>query len=167
MSNIPPPIIDCAKVLLYAVNDDAVEYTDNLELHVGGEAGFKRIGELPYLAISETYNEPQTYLLMFCNEEWDVQGVIRYTTIDEAKIKAERGYRGIAEKWCKSPYDEENINDFLRDEYEVDPKSEWWKFYCSFCGKEDSKCGSVVRGKYASICKSCVLSFYEAFTENS
>jgi hypothetical protein len=69
MSEIPPPIIDCTKVVLFAKNDDVVEYTDRIDLHVGGENGFERIGELPNLVISEPYREPNTYLLMFCDED--------------------------------------------------------------------------------------------------
>ena len=167
MMEIPPPIIDCSKVILFAKNDDDVEYTDRIDLHVGGKSGFERIGELPHLVISEPYNWPDTYLLMFCDEDWVVKGVLNYTTIDEAKIKAERGYKGISEKWQECPYDEESRNDFLRDEYEVDPKSEWWTSICSFCGRKDSEFKSILVGKYASICKECVASFYKAFNEDS
>ena len=60
---------------------------------------------------------------MFCDDDWNTKGVIAYTTVEEAKIKAERGYKNISEKWQESPYNDDDINDYLRDEYNVDPKS--------------------------------------------
>lgn len=157
----PPPIIDSAKLVIFASNDENVEYTDRIDLHVGtSENGFVRIGEMPNLAITRTYYD-NSYLLMLCDEEWNAKGVIQFTTIEEAKIKAERGYKGIAKKWQDSPYGQEEIDDFLRDEYEVDPKSEWWTMTCSFCGKRDSGLEILFQGKYATICKYCVKSFYE------
>lgn len=140
MNTLPPPIIDSAKVIVFALNDSDVVYTDKIELHIGTEEGeFQRLGEVQQLAISIPYNTPDKVLLMFCDASWQVLGVIAYTTIEEAKIKAERGYKGISDKWVASPYSEDQIEDFLRDEYEVDPKSEWWITICSFCGKRDSE----------------------------
>jgi len=96
---------------------------------------------------------------MFCNEEWEVVGVIDFTTIDEAKIKAERGYSGISKKWMESPYDDETINDFIRNEYEVDPGAKWWSTICSFCGQQDLEVEQILVGKYACICQNCVIEF--------
>ncbi|MEW5757530.1 MAG: ClpX C4-type zinc finger protein [Pseudomonadota bacterium] len=168
MDSNPPPIIDSARVIVFAFNDTEVKYTDKIELHIGDEdGGFQRLGEVPQLAIARPYNNPGEVLLMFCNASWQAKGVIAFTNIEEAKIKAERGYQGITDKWKYSPYSEEEINNFLRDEYEVDPRSEWWTTICSFCGKKGSELESVLVGKYASICKNCVLSFYKVFNENA
>lgn len=104
---------------------------------------------------------------MFCDSAWQVLGVIAFTTIEEAKIKAEKAYKGISGKWEASPYSEEQSDHFLRDEYEVDPKSEWWTTICSCCGRKDSELEAVLVGKYANICKSCALSFAEAFSEDA
>ncbi len=168
MSVIPPPIIDSARVIYFAENDSDIEYTDRIELHVGSaENEFERIGELPNLAISKTYNELNEILLMFCDEDWGTKGVIAFTTVEEAKIKAERGYKGITEKWQESTCTENEIDDFLRDEYDVDPKSEWWTSICYFCGKNDYELESVLKGKYASICKNCVINFHQLFNEHA
>ncbi len=138
MNSNPPPIIDSAKVIVFARNDADVEYTDKINLHVGTEENdFKRIGELPNLAISAPYSTSGEYLLMLCNENWQAQGVICFSTIEEAKIKAEKGYKGILSKWQESSYNKDEVSEFLRNEYEVDPKFEWWTSICSFCGKKD------------------------------
>lgn len=160
----PPPIIDSAKLLQFAANDDEVEYTGQINLHVGTvDNGLEKISEMPYLAITQTYGE-NDYLLMLCDSDWNAKGVIVYTTIEEAKIRAERAYKGISQKWQTSSYTQNEIDDFLRDEYEVDPKSEWWAMICSFCGKKDAELDQLLQGRHASICKSCVLEFYKEFT---
>ena len=167
MNRKPPPIIDSAKLIIFASNDEDVEYTDRIDLHVGtSDNEFEKIGEMPNLAISKTYYDG-SYLLMLCDKEWNAKGVIQFSSIEEAKIKAERGYRGINEKWQDSPYVQQEIDDFLRDEYEVDPKSEWWTMICSFCGKKGSELEQILQGKSASICRNCVKQFYEEFIKNT
>ncbi|MCU7930715.1 MAG: ClpX C4-type zinc finger protein [Candidatus Thiodiazotropha sp. (ex Codakia rugifera)] len=164
----PPPIIDSCKLLFYASNEDDVTFTDRISLFVGGSGDeLKPIGEVQNLAISRTYYEPHEFLLMFCKEDWAVKGVIPFTTIEEAKTKAEKGYNGISSKWKMSPYNEEDIDDFLRDEYEVDPKSEWWTTICSFCGRKDTEFSRLLEGKHAVICEGCVNKFYKVFNENA
>lgn len=167
MDRIPPPIVNTAKVIVYAVNDSDVEYTNKIDLHVGTiDEGLQRVGEVPNLVISSPYNQPEDFLLMFCDSSWEPLGVISFTTIEEAKIKAESGYTGISDKWISNPYSADQIDAFLRSEYQVDPKSEWWTTICSFCGRNDSEFESVLVGKYASICKECVLSYAEIFNED-
>jgi hypothetical protein len=167
MNSKPPPIIDSAKLIIFAVNDEDVEYTDRIDLHIGtSENGFVRIGEMPNLAITRTYYD-NSFLLMLCDEEWDTKGLIQFTTIEEAQLKAERGYKGINEKWQESPYSQDEIDEYLRDVYEVDPKSEWWTMFCSFCGKKDSELEMLLQGKHATICKHCVKNFYEEIIKNT
>ena len=102
MKQIPPPIIDSAKLLSFAYNDDDVEFTDRIDIFVGEEEELQRLGEMPCLAICANYAAPNEILLLFCNAGWESQGVITFTSIKKAKLKAERGYRGISEKWKES-----------------------------------------------------------------
>ena len=167
MNPKPPPIIDSARLIVFAWNDEDVDYTDRIDLHVGtSENDLVRIGEMPNLAITRTYYD-DSYLLMLCDEGWNAKGVIQFATMEEAKIKAERGYKGITPKWHNSPYGQQEIDDFLRDEYEVDPRSEWWTMICSFCGKKGSELEQVLQGKYASICRNCVKNFYDEFVKST
>lgn len=123
---IPPPVIDSTRLLAFAYNDDDVEYTDRIDLHVGVEGKMERMGEMPCLAICSNYAVPHDILLLFCNSDWESQGVIACTSVDEARLRFERGYRGISQKWQQSPYSDEEVDDYLRDVYEVDPNAEWW-----------------------------------------
>jgi len=91
-SNLPPPIIDSARVLEYAQVGQDIQYTGRIHLIVDGE----RLGAVPNLAICSNYHIPGDILLLFCDEEWISKGCIAFSTIEEARIKAERGYPGIS-----------------------------------------------------------------------
>ena len=159
VSVLPPPVIDSARLVAYAHTDAGVEFTDQINLIVGDE----RLGRVPGLAICLNYYVPGDVLLLFCDAEWNSKGVIAFTTVDEAKLKAERGYRGITDKWIPSPYSEAEVAAFLRDVYEVDPQAEWWRMMCSFCGNEAQ--GQCVKAARATICAACISKF-NALLEN-
>ncbi len=125
----------------------------------------ERLGEVPFLAICSNYAVPNDILLLFCNAEWESRGVIGFKSVEEAKITAERGYHGISQKWQESPYSNEDVENFLRDIYEVDPDAEWWKMTCSFCGKDDSEVGHMLAAERATICKDCAMEFYKYFRD--
>ncbi len=161
-----PPVIDSCKVLFYADTTSDVEFTDRINLHVGSLDGeFNRVREQPYLIIAQPYSNENEYLLMFCSSSWETVGVINFASLNEAKLKAEKGYKGISEKWRSSPFSEKEILNYLRDEYEVDPGSEWWKDECSFCEKS-SELEMLIKGARASICKGCIDSFASEINES-
>ena len=152
----PPPIIDSAKLLAYAFVDSDVEFTGRICLFVGEE----RLGQVPRLAITLNYVVPGDILLEFCDDEWRSKGVTAHKTIEDAKAQAERGYRGVAAKWLSSPYSEEQVAEFIRDSYGLDPNTEWWKTICSFCGKDTDEL-RVVASQHAVICENCVAEFHK------
>jgi ClpX C4-type zinc finger len=157
----PPPIIDSARTLCYAVNDDDVLFTNRIHLIVGSE----RLGEVPHLAICQNYGSPGDILLLFCDASWESKGVIAFDSIEAAKAKAESGYQGISGKWVDVETSKEEIDRFLRDEYQVDPETEWWKVCCSFRGKEDTETTGMLASNKANICYECVKDFYTYVTE--
>ncbi len=122
----PPPVIDCARLLLYAVNDSDVSYTGRLSLHVGIPPDMKQVGELPGIVILRPYNEPEDFLIGFCDDAWAVQGIVATNSLEQAKQKAASYYAGIESKWLESPYSEGEIREYLVREYDVDPDTEWW-----------------------------------------
>jgi hypothetical protein len=120
------------------------------------------LGRVPNLAICRNYYEPSDILLLFGNEEWSSPslGCIPFTSIDEAKLKAERGYPGISGCWKKVTYDDAAVAEFLRSEYDVDPNAEWWCFRCSFCQSEiEQESQAIVKG-WATICSKCIKEFH-------
>lgn len=167
MQKLPPPVIDSSRLLAFAFNDEEVEFTDRISLFVGEAEALERLGEMPCLAICSSYPAPEDILLFFCDAQWEVRGTIPFRSVEEAKLKAERGYKGISAKWQKSPYTEEETNEYLRDEYEVDPATKWWEMICSFCGKDFFAEGQGLAGPKAAICRECVENFYAHFQDEN
>ena len=163
MAQNPPPVIDSAKLLAYASNDDEVEFTDRTNIFVGGEDGLERLTEMANLAICSNYADPSEFFLFYCTPEWETKGVAALSSVEEAKLKAEIGYRGISKKWDASPYSEKEVYDYLRLEYEVDPNSKWWMMICSFCGKLDDEVEEMLKTEKATICRECIERFYKHF----
>jgi hypothetical protein len=161
MMQFPPPVLDSSRLLAFAINDSEVEFTDRINLFVGSP--LERLGEMQGLAICVNYANPDEIFLFFCNSQWEPSGVIALGSVEEAKIKAERGYKGITEKWQESPYTEAETNEYLRNEYQVDPGTKWWETACSFCGKNFFEEGQGISGEKASICRECVEQFYVHF----
>jgi NADH pyrophosphatase NudC (nudix superfamily) len=146
--NRPPPALDCAHVIEYAVTDEAVTFEQRHTLNVGGEW----LGEVSNLAICQNFDETE-FIVFHCNSEWEVLGVAAgYGSIQEAKERTERSYRGITSKWMASGYSREeaikHVETQLKDQS------------CSFCGRTalqfEAVAGDVVR-----ICNHCVDDFYE------
>lgn len=161
MAVIPPPILNSARLLSFASTvSETVEFTDRIELHVGCDGEFTRLGQVPFLAIAETFPPPGRILLMFCNECWETLGLSAFTSMEDAKLQAERGYRGISARWVNSPYTTDDEDRYLRNELNLDPRSEWWKTVCSFCGN-DASSGGFVEGPRAVICECCVRTFHK------
>jgi len=160
-SKTPPPIIDSARVIEYAHIGQDIPYTGGIHLIVDGE----RLGAVPNLAICRNYCIPDDILLLFCDGEWSSKGCIAFSKVEEAKIKAERGYPGISSLWSETPHDDNAVADFLRDVYDVDPSSEWWRYRCSFCQKDVE--GQGISKGWATICRSCVEAFHKAFHANA
>ncbi|RNC66338.1 MAG: hypothetical protein ED859_16465 [Desulfuromonadales bacterium] len=154
----PPPILESARTLWYAVKDEEVIFTDRINLYVGEE----KLCEVPCLAICENYCEPNDILLLFCDAEWNSKGAIGCKSVEEAKAKAEKGYKGISSKWVHAEASKEELDNYLREVYEVDPNSEWWTIRCSFCGQEDVV---MVASEHAQICHECIKQFHQVITE--
>ena len=165
---LPPPVINSCKLLCFAENDNDVIFTDKLSIYVSGESGeLVRLAEMPHLAICQPYNETNQIFLLFCDEYWEPKGMAPYSSVEEAKIHAERGYTGLNSKWVNSAYSLVEVEEYLRSEYEVDPTSHWWELVCSFCNKTDIEDLVIFQSPRASICIECVTRFYSSAKEQN
>ncbi len=138
--DMPPPILDGAKVLAYATVDQSVVRVRENLLYVDG----KPLGPVPNLAICN-YPIESEHLLFFCTEAWEVLGCGGYASLEETKDRAEREYRGIESRWQNYVHEDEAAVDRLC----LDPS-------CSFCGKSFRQLERMVEGKNAFICDECV-----------
>jgi hypothetical protein len=153
----PPPIIDSMRTLWFAAVDDEVIFTDCIYLLVDGE----KLGRVEALAICRNYAVPGDYVLCFCDSQWRCRGVIAFDSVEAAKARAESGYTGISGKWQADTSSEADAARFLRDEYRVDPDTEWWKTECSFCGRDLGEVEGALANESARICYACIREFYE------
>ena len=95
----PPYVLDSARVHFYAILDDSVTYTGRITTYVGG----RLLGPVPRLAICENLAEDNDFLILYCNDAWEVLGAGGSETLDGALFSAERAYRGLKEKWQSLP----------------------------------------------------------------
>jgi hypothetical protein len=146
-TNSPAPVLDCARVLAYAVVDPSVRYIERKTLFVDGQL----LGQVPRLAICQNIDE--TELMVFhCDDNWNVLGVAAgiYTMAD-AKAKVERSYQGIASKWIDTNVSVAEAEAYLREQFGNDG--------CSFCGRMFYQVTQFFSGANGRICDDCVRKF--------
>lgn len=150
MANIgPPPVLDCARVIAYAIVDASVVYSERGCFFVGG----KLLGPVTRLAICQNLLYETEIFILHCDNEWHSFGAQgRYATVDEAKEAIEKSYHGLKDKWVDTFVTEEEARDFLDKEF-ADEK-------CSFCGRWPIRVEQMI-GDEVRICNHCVDRFYE------
>ncbi|MDH5641903.1 MAG: hypothetical protein OEY28_11470 [Nitrospira sp.] len=151
--NRPPPALDCAHVIEYAVNDEEVTFEQRYTLNVGGEW----LSEVSNLAICQNFGETE-FMVFYCNSEWETFGVAAgYGTVQEAKERIERSYHGITSKWVASGYSRDEAVKYV--ERQLKDQS------CSFCGRTPLQFQAVAGG-VVRICNICVDSFYQTMHDS-
>jgi len=103
----PPPVIDGASVLEYAILDESVTFTGALHLYAGKE----RVGAVPRLAICHD-SRTNELVLFHCDPEWNVIAAQAWngpaaepvTSMDDVKQRAEKYYTGLSAKWVTYPW---------------------------------------------------------------
>ena len=152
MSQAPPPVLDRARVIAYALVDESVQWTGCQTLFVGG----KELGPVPRLALCQNVSGVLKYILIFhCNEQWEVLGCGGGDTIDAAKASAERAYRGITAKWIETRVTEEEARAWIKENCP--------DISCSFCGRELGDFDQLMENKTGTvrICNLCIEENYK------
>lgn len=150
-SNTPPPILDGARLLVYAVIDDSVIYNSRSTLYVDG----KLLGAVPRLAIGQPSDTEQV-LLFFCDEKWNSLGMVECTSLADAQKRAESEYHGISKNWVDA-----NASDEEAARYE---EEQYLEKHCSFCGKSPDEAQQMITASVACICDDCIREFYQNLT---
>lgn len=136
----PPPVLDGARVLSYAIVDNSVTYTSHSTLYVDG----KLLGIVPRLAICQNLHN-EDILLFFCDEQWEVLGVTNHPSIRNAQERAESEYRGVSAKWVNVNVSKEEAAQYMTQDQ-----------LCSFCGKQPNQIEQMFQSPTACICNECV-----------
>jgi ClpX C4-type zinc finger len=150
-SDAPPPVLDRARVIAYAVLDHSVQWTGRQRLIVGG----KELGPVPRLALCQNVEGDLKDILVFhCNAEWDVLGVSGGKTLEAAKASVEQTYRGVGAKWILTNVTEDEAKAWI-DEHCAD-------ISCSFCDRAAGDYQQLVGNKFGSvrICNHCIDEYY-------
>ncbi len=145
----PPPVLDYARVLAYAVVDESVIYSERGCLFVDG----KLPGPVPRLAICQKLGESEI-MVFHCDNEWNVLGAAgRHSSLQDAKTAVERTYQGLSNKWVDTSVTEEEAREFLELEFSGEK--------CSFCGRWPSHVEQMISKGNLRICNKCVGEFYK------
>ena len=148
----PPPALDCAHAIEFAIVDDTVSFEQRQTLNVGGEW----LGAVPRLAICQNFDETQV-MVFHCDRDWVVLGVAAgYDSVAEAKAKVERSYHGISAKWRTSGHTLEEARKHVAERFRGQE--------CSFCGRSLMHFQSCV-GDDVRICNHCIDEFHSAIHE--
>ena len=147
--NPPPPVLDFARLIAWAVVDGSVRWTGKQKLFVGD----KLLGAVPRLAICQNVSGPLTDVLLFhCNDDWEVLGVSGAKSQDEVRQIAERAYEGISTKWQEVNVSASEAESWIRENQPI--------FVCAFCGKLPTEMTSFFHSEKAAICADCVQDMY-------
>jgi hypothetical protein len=156
MHDVPPPALDYARVVAYAVVDDSVEWTGRQRLFVNEVL----LGPVSRLAIAQNlFGDRQDLLLFHCNDEWTVLGVVVRASIQEIKDAAEGWYSGIGARWIDVANTPESAESWIRAQETT--------VSCSFCDKFPPQVESMAFGKNACICNECTKRLYEELSSGS
>jgi hypothetical protein len=146
--SLPPPVLNCARVVEYAVLNESVGYSGRTSLFVDG----KELGQVPCLAICAGKN-PLRVLLFHCNSKWKVLGCSGYDSIAKAKTRAEGIYPGLSACWVDAHISEEQAERYLDDQFRGKR--------CSFCGKRPDQFDQLIQKNKARICDRCINEFHD------
>lgn len=121
----PPPAIDSARVLWYAIKSEEVVYKSRSTLYVGG----RLLGEVPCLAVCDNRKICGDFLLLLCNTDWEALGAAGADSVEEAKEWAEREYIGISKQWIKVKYSKREADKYLATVQREN--EEYWAGICT------------------------------------
>ena len=144
----PPPVLCGARVLAYALADDTVTYVERNLNFVGG----RLLGRVPRLVICQDLGDSEI-MIIHCDDTWDLRGIFGgFNSVEEAKCRTERSYRGLLEKWVDTSVTEDEARAYLKRVYEGEE--------CSFCGRLPIDTEQIL-GDSVRICDKCIDEFYE------
>jgi hypothetical protein len=144
---VPPPVLDYARVLAYAMVPPDALYVERRTLYRGSEL----IGRVPCLAICQNFGEDEV-LMFHCDSDWKVLGVVGAArSVDEAKATIQMSYPNLAGKWLDLNVSEAQARAYLRTTFPDDE--------CSFCERQLHEVKQLFVGENGRICDLCVREY--------
>jgi hypothetical protein len=149
----PPFVIDVNRVLYYSLIGPTISYSGHGLILIGG----RDIGPMPRLIISESLRKKE-FLVLHCDKNWNaIAHDGGYSSLKDAKRRAERMYPGVTKTWKKWSVTKHKA---LAIERKM-----WSGEVCSFCNRIPIEFDQWIHGKKAVICNICVDKAYWDFME--
>ena len=145
--NTPPPAIDCASVIEFAVVDETVQFQQRGCLFVDGQM----VGQVPKIAICQNIGG-STFMIFHCGPNWEAIGVQGdYPNLPDAKSRIEESYLGLHSKWIASSFSREESVEYVKKIFKGEE--------CSFCGRIPPEVERMVGKNEVRICNHCIEKF--------
>jgi hypothetical protein len=138
----PPPVLDCARLIEFAILDTGVEFAGHSLLFVDG----KELGAVPRLAVCEDV-KTSDILLFHCAADWKVLGCSAHPSIADAESRAEHIYQGVCSRWTTANVSRDAAIAYLDEQF--------GHAKCCICGKRPYEVDSMLQRGAASICSRC------------
>lgn len=151
LTSVPPPVLDGARVLKYAVLDGSVKFSGRTLLFVDG----KELGPAPCLAICENLDD-RDILLFHCQRDWEVLGAAGYASVGEAEKRAETTYPGVSRHWIDPHFTDEQVSNYLLELAAGER--------CTFCGRGAGE-ATLLEKNSKWICDGCTEEFHGMLQE--
>jgi hypothetical protein len=148
----PPPALDCARVLAFAILNDSIKHAGRTSLYVGG----KELGPVPRLAICDA-SPCSGVLLLHCDADWNVLGIVGCESITDARENAEKTYPGVSACWVDAQVTLDEAEKYLDEIFAGE--------CCSFCGRRPDQLDKMISKHSARICNHCIEDFYRQLHE--
>ncbi len=140
-ASAPPPVLDGARVLSYAIVDSSVTYTGKISLIVRGRV----LPPAKCLAIVQQMGDDNV-LYFHCTSDWYELGAGFCASVEDAKAYLNRGYQGLDKKWVDVNVSEAAAREYIERVQHT---------ACSFCGVVPGDDGYLEVGPTAAICDKC------------
>ena len=151
----PPPAIDFARVIEYALVEEPIRWTGRQRLYVGDVL----LGPVPRLVLVQNMDGPLVDVLLFhCDEDWQVLGVNGAATLADAKALAEAAYAGVTKHWMPA-----NVTAAAAERY---MRTTFPRAFCSFRDRSAGEAGRFVESQTATICADCIERLHAAMHES-
>ena len=151
----PPPVLNGFRVLEWANLKAPVKFSGHTHLYVDRV----ELGAVQRLALAKSF-EGRDFALLHCTRGWNVFGIqAGFSSVAEAKRRAERTYVGVTRAW-------NSVKTSAR-EARAYQKRLWLGQECSFCGRVPPQVQNMMAARQARICNLCVAAAYEVMGEAS
>ncbi|WP_061541192.1 ClpX C4-type zinc finger protein [Collimonas fungivorans] len=119
----------------------------------------KLLGPVPRLAICRNlFGELQDFLIMHCDNRWNVLGVGGAATLRESMQRSEHWYEGISQRWVRTHTTKRIAERWLRTQCAGEA--------CSMCRKIPAEVDGMFSKGIVNICFLCIRQMHQSIVDS-